>query len=204
VLILTVYPFFYVVVISLNDGVDSLRAAFTCGPASLRCRTTRSSFRIPNGSAPFGSRSQNGRRLGLTVFFTCLVAYGLSQENLLFRRFYNIILLLCMYFYGGLIPYYLTLKAYGMLNTFWVYVIPTMFSTYYCILAISFFREIPAELKESARLDGANEVRIFLRIILPRPTPAATLALSRPSAMNGGATHHASRAGQQKPAHSGS
>jgi putative aldouronate transport system permease protein len=166
-------------VISLNDGVDSLRGGIYLWPRKLTLQNYAQFLSDSKWiSAIWVTVAKTVVGSGLTVFFTCLVAYGLSQENLLFRRFYNIILLLCMYFYGGLIPYYLTLKAYGMLNTFWVYVIPTMFSTYYCILAISFFREIPAELKESARLDGANEVRIFLRIILPLSKPLlATLAL---------------------------
>jgi len=77
-----------------------------------------------------------------------------------------------------LIPYYLTLRSYGLLNTFFVYIIPTMFSTYYCMLAMSFFREIPSALKESARLDGASELTIYVRIILPLSKPLlATLGL---------------------------
>jgi len=114
----------------------------------------------------------------LTVFFTCMVAYGLAAPNLMGKKAYTLVLLVCMYFSGGLIPYFLTLRAYTLLNTFWVFVIPTMFSTYYCILAIAFFREIPAELSESARLDGAGELTIFFRIILPLSKALlATLAL---------------------------
>ena len=100
------------------------------------------------------------------------------MKGLLFKKTYNVILLICMYFSGGLIPYYLTIMSYGLLDTFLVYVIPTMFSTYYCILAVSFFKEIPASICESARLDGAGELTIFFRFVLPLSKALiATLAL---------------------------
>ncbi len=167
-LIVTIYPFYYVVVLSLNDGVDALRGGIYLWPRKFTFANYAQFLTDEKWiAAIFVSVAKTAVGAGLTVLFTCLIAYGLSAERLLFKKFYNIILLLCMYFSGGLIPYYLTLRALGLLNTFFVYVIPTMFSTYYCILAISFFREIPAELKESARLDGASEITIYVRIILP-------------------------------------
>ncbi len=179
IFILTVYPFYYVVILSLNDGVDALRGGIYLWPRAFTTANYTQFLSDAKWIAAIGvtvAKTLIGS--ALTVLFTAMVAYGLSHEKLLFKQFYNIILLICMYFSGGLVPYYLTLRTYAMLNTFWVYVIPTMFSTYYCILAVSFFREIPAELKESARLDGANELTIFLRIILPLSKALlATLAL---------------------------
>ncbi len=168
VLIVTLYPFYYVIIISLSDGVDALRGGIYFLPRKFTLNNYvqfLSDAKWINAIFVTAAKTVSGS--ALTVLFTCLVAYGLSQKNLLFKKAYHVILLICMYFSGGLIPYYLTLKSYGLLNTFWVYIIPSMFSTYYCILAISFFREIPAELKESARLDGAGELTIFARIILP-------------------------------------
>lgn len=179
IFLITVYPFYYVIIMSLNDGVDALRGGIYLWPRQFTFQNYvqfLSDAKWINAIGVTVAKTVVGS--GLTVLFTCLVAYGLSHEGLLFRKFYNIILLLCMYFSGGLIPYYLAIKAYGLLNSFWVYVIPTMFSTYYCILGVSFFREIPAELKESARLDGAGEITIFFRIVLPLSKALlATLAL---------------------------
>jgi putative aldouronate transport system permease protein len=76
-----------------------------------------------------------------------------------------------MNFSGGLIAYYVVLKGIGLLNTFGVYVIPTMLSLFFLIIAVSFFREIPTEIGESARIDGASEFKIFLRIVLPVSMP---------------------------------
>lgn len=179
VLLVTIYPFYYVVILSLNDGVDALSGGIYLFPRHFTL-TNYEQFLSDSKwiDAITVSVAKTLAGTSLTVLFTCMVAYGLSTPGLVGKKVYNIILLICMYFSGGLIPYYLTLRAYGLLNTFWVLVIPTMFSTYYCILAVSFFKELPAELGESARLDGAGEVTIFLRIILPLSKALlATLAL---------------------------
>ena len=178
-LVITIYPFWYVIVLSFNDGVDALRGGIYLWPRKFTTANYQQFLTDQKWiNAIFVSVSKTLSGTALTVLFTCLVAYGLSTERLVFKRFYTVSLLICMYFSGGLIPYYLTLRAYGLLNTFFVYIIPTMFSTYYCMLAMSFFREIPAALKESARLDGASELTIYVRIILPLSKPLlATLGL---------------------------
>ena len=66
-----------------------------------------------------------------------------------------------------MIPFYILLKNIHMLNTFWVYVIPGMFSVYHMLIMVNFFRELPSSLYESARLDGAGDMRIFFQITLP-------------------------------------
>lgn len=179
VFFLTVYPFYYVIIMSFNDGVDALRGGIYLWPREFTIMNYEQFLSdVKWINAIWVSVAKTVVGATLTVLFTCMVAYGLSSSNLLFKRFYNIVLLICMYFSGGLIPYYLTLKSYALLNTFWVLVIPTMFSTYYCILAVSFFKELPSELSESARLDGAGELTIFVRIILPLSKALlATLAL---------------------------
>lgn len=178
-LVITIYPFWYVIVLSFNDGVDALRGGIYLWPRKFTTANYQQFLTDQKWiNAILVSVSKTLSGTALTVLFTCLVAYGLSTERLVFKRFYTVILLICMYFSGGLIPYYLTLRSYGLLNTFFVYIIPTMFSTYYCMLAMSFFREIPSALKESARLDGASELTIYVRIILPLSKPLlATLGL---------------------------
>lgn len=168
ILLVTVYPFFYIIIMSFNDGLDALQGGIYLWPRKFTSANYVQFLSDPKWISAIGvtvAKTVVGTLL--TLSFTCLVAYGLSTENLKFRKGYYLVLLFCMYFSGGLIPYYLVLRSYGLLNRFAVYVIPTMFSTYYCILAISFFREIPIELKESARLDGAGELTIFVRIIIP-------------------------------------
>lgn len=168
VLIVTLYPFYYTVILSFNDGIDASRGGIFFWP---RVFTLDNYAQFLNDrawvDALFVSIAKTVVGATLTVFFTCMVAFGLSQPDLLFKRAYMIVILICMYFSGGLIPYFLVLRSLGLLNTFWVYVIPTMFSIFYCILAMSFFREIPRELYESATIDGAGNLMIYLRIIIP-------------------------------------
>lgn len=173
------YPFYYVLILSFNKGTDSLLGGVYLWPRTF---TFENYARFLSDSHWYKAflvtvaRTLAGAVLG--VLFTCLVAYGLSHRDLLFRKSYFTIIIFAMYFSGGLIPYYVVLRALGLLNSFGVYVIPSMLSTFFLLIAISFFREIPLELKESAHIDGAGELLIFYRIILPVSMPLiATMSL---------------------------
>jgi putative aldouronate transport system permease protein len=112
------------------------------------------------------------------VLFTAMVAYGMSKKDLFGRNMYTAIGIGTMFFSGGMIPTYLLMKSLGLLDSFWVYIIPSLFSYYDMIILMNFFREIPDSLEESAKIDGAGAWTIFLKIILPLSTPVlATIAL---------------------------
>jgi putative aldouronate transport system permease protein len=112
------------------------------------------------------------------VMFTAMVAYGMSKKDLFGRNIYTAIGIGTMFFSGGMIPTYLLMKSLGLLDSFWVYIIPSLFSYYDMIILMNFFREIPDSLEESAKIDGAGAWTIFLKIILPLSTPVlATIAL---------------------------
>lgn len=179
VFLVTAYPFYYVIVMSFNEGKDALAGGIYFWPRvwSLDNYTqflTDEKWLISIGI----SIARTVLGAGTGVFFTCLVAYGLSFTDLALRKFYYVIMIVCMYFSGGLIPYYLTIRSLGLCNNFLVYIIPNMFSVYNMILAVSFFQSLPHELYESAHLDGANDFLIYLRIVLPLSKPLlATLVL---------------------------
>lgn len=112
------------------------------------------------------------------VFFTAFFAYPLSKGNLKGRNIYTIIGVGTMFFSGGLVPTYLLIRSLGLLDSFWVYIIPAMFSYYASIILMNFFRDIPVSLEESAMLDGASHWQIFSKIYLPLSKPAlATIAM---------------------------
>lgn len=173
------YPFYYVLILSFNKGTDSLLGGVYLWPRTFSLENYAQFLDDPKWYRAFVVtivRTLTGAALG--VLFTCLVAYGLSHRDLLFRKSYFTIIIFAMYFSGGLIPYYVVLRSVGLLNTFGVYIIPSMLSTFFLLIAISFFQEIPAELKESAHMDGASELVIFYRIILPVSMPlVATMSL---------------------------
>lgn len=114
----------------------------------------------------------------LHVFFTAMVAYAFSRKNLIGGKFYMLMGTVTLFFGGGLIPTFLLMKDLHLLENFLVYIIPVMFSFFDLIIFMTFFREIPDGLEEAARIDGANDWSIFLRIVLPVSMPViATIAL---------------------------
>jgi putative aldouronate transport system permease protein len=114
----------------------------------------------------------------VTVFCTAVVSYGLSHNELKLRKVYLGLVIFAMYFSGGVIPYFMVLRTFGLINNFLVYIVPGAINLFYVIVAISFFQGIPKELGESARIDGASEMKIFLRIILQVSKPLlATIAI---------------------------
>ena len=112
------------------------------------------------------------------VLFSAMFAYLMTQQNLPCRKAIYRFAIITMYVGGGLIPWYLVMKLYGLYNNFWVYVIPNLLGVYYCILIKTFIEGLPAALEEAARIDGAGFFTLFFRIILPLSKPIlATVAL---------------------------
>jgi putative aldouronate transport system permease protein len=108
-----------------------------------------------------------------------LCAYPLSVPNFKLKRGIMFFIFFTMLFSGGLIPMYILNTQYLHIgNTVWIYIIPSLAAAYYIIIFRTFFQGLPAELRESAKLDGASELVVYLRIILPLSKPVlATIAL---------------------------
>lgn len=114
----------------------------------------------------------------LALLVTCFYGYALSRPNLPLKKFFATYLIFTMLFHGGQIPSYLNIKSLGLINSIWVYVLPTLIAAYNTTVARSFFATIPESLNESAKIDGAGDFRIFFQIIVPLSKPIImTLAL---------------------------
>ena len=172
VIAITVFPFYLIIVKSFNEGVDSNIGGLLLYPRKFTLDNyitffSKSewlyAFKITSLRTAVGSIS--------SVLFTCVAAYGLSREELLFRKLYFRFIIITMYFSGGIIPYYILLRSLGLLNSFAVYIIPSLLNTFFLMIAVSFFRDYPHEVIESAHIDGANDLVIFIRIILPTSLP---------------------------------
>lgn len=172
VLVMTVYPFYYVLITSFNEGVDASLGGIYWFPRKFTLENYEDFFTDSKWLAGLGvsfARTLIGTIIG--VLFTTLVAYGLSFRNLVGRKVYMTIIIISMYFSGGIIPYYTLLREMNLVNTFAVYVIPGAINTFFLLVGISFFEEIPGSLRESAKIDGAKELTVFGRIILPISKP---------------------------------
>lgn len=168
----TIYPFYYTLIISLNEGKDAMLGGIYVWPRAFTLDNYHFFLSDPKWTKAFVVtilRTVVGTTL--TILFTCLVAYGLSKGDLIGRRIYFITLIVSMYFSGGLIAIYVVLRSLGLLNTFGVYVIPTMLDLFFVLVGVAFFREIASEIGDSARIDGASELAIFIRIVMPISLP---------------------------------
>lgn len=107
----------------------------------------------------------------LSTTITLMMAYPLSVEGFVGKKFINILLLITMFFGGGLIPTFLLVKDLGMLDTIWAILIPGLVGAWNIILARTFFVGLPKELKEASELDGASNFTYFMKVALPLSKP---------------------------------
>lgn len=103
----------------------------------------------------------------ISVFITLLCAYPMSRDDFKGKKFFNAIFIFTMFFGGGLIPTYLLISNMGLLDTMWAVILPGSFSVWNMIIARTYYKGIPSELREAADVDGANELVFFFRILLP-------------------------------------
>lgn len=169
VLLTTLYPVLYVVSASLSSANANDRGLVTFYPIGFNIDAYIGIFSMPTLTRAFkNSVIITVGGTAINMLFTTTYAYALSRKKLPLRSFYTIIAMVPMYFGGGLIPNFLlitnTLKLY---DSWWALILPGAISTTNMIIMRSFFVGLPVELEESAHLDGANDLVIFWKIILP-------------------------------------
>ncbi|MDQ6419975.1 carbohydrate ABC transporter permease [Paenibacillus sp. LHD-117] len=179
VFIITFYPFWNVFIISLNSAEDTLRGNLYLWPREF---SLASYVQIMNDSEIWTAIKVTVLRtvIGtpLAVLTIAMLAFSLSKRELVAGRFWTLYFVFTMYFGGGLIPYYMVLKSYHLIDSFMVFIVPGLMNVFYMIIVRTFIQGLPGELDESAKMDGANYLQIFFRIILPLTTPVlATIGL---------------------------
>lgn len=114
----------------------------------------------------------------VSMILTSLMAYGLSRRYLYGRDFINFVVVFSMLFSGGMIPTFLVVKYFGLIDSYWSMIIPTAINAFNLIIMRNFFQALPDGLEESAKIDGSNDFGVFLKIMLPLALPSiATLSL---------------------------
>ena len=175
----TLYPFYYVAIVSISDGRQVVIGAVRHLPISPNLESYRVVLNKP--IVPISYRNTLiytvvGTFINLS--FSSFCAYPLARRTFYGRKLFTAMIVFTMFFQGGLIPLYLTVRALGLLNTIWAIVLPGAIGTYYMIIMRTFFQGIPEEIQDSAHIDGANDIHVFFRIILPMSTPLmATMTL---------------------------
>lgn len=179
VVIICVYPFWNIFIVSINDATDAIRGGLYFLPRKLSFASyadilSRSTFM--HSILVTLARTVIGTPLAVLV--TTALAYVLSRKDLLFKKPITLLFIFTMYFGGGLVPYYMVLKNLGMLDNFIVFIFPNLVSVYNMILVRNYIEGMPEALFEAAKIDGANDLVVFFRLVIPLSKPIImTIAL---------------------------
>lgn len=178
-MIVTLYPFLNTLAISFNDAKDSIRGGIYLWPREWSLDNYKyvlSEKSIYNATIISILRTVIGTVV--TVFCSAMVAYAISRQDFVLRKFVTIAFILTMYINGGLIPNFLLIRDLNLLDSFWVYILPGLIGVFNLIIIRSFIDGLPESILESARIDGAGDYRTFFSIVLPLCVPVlATVAL---------------------------
>lgn len=177
--VICIYPFWNIFIVSINDANDAMRGGLYLLPRKLSLASYadilgRSTFQ--HSILVTVARTLIGTPLSVLV--TSALAYVLSNRDLIGRKPLNVLFIFTMYFGGGMVPYYMVLKNLGLLNNFLVFILPNLLSVYNMILVRNYIDSMPQALFDAARIDGANDLVIFFRLVLPLAKPIVmTIAL---------------------------
>ncbi|MBW4083384.1 carbohydrate ABC transporter permease [Paenibacillus sp. S150] len=176
-----IYPFVYLLGLSLSTSASQYASskAFSLWPDQMTLQAYRrflSMNFVYTGYSVAVFRTVAGTFCSLLIMG--LAAYPLSKSYLPHRKFYTTFFIITLFFSGGLIPTYLLMKNLHLLDNIWVLVVGPLINAFYLLILRNFFMALPGELEESAKIDGAGEMRTFFTIILPLSLPAlATVGL---------------------------
>ena len=176
VVLITVYPFWNTLALSFNDGLDSLKGGIKLIPRKFTLRNYTNLFETDYiFKAGLISVSRTILQTVLNVFCTSMLAYSLSRKEFVLKKSLTAVIVISMYVNAGLIPGYMLTKKLGLLNNYLVYIIPNLIDAFNFILVRTYINGLPDSFVESARIDGANEFKIFLQIIMPLIIPSIAM-----------------------------
>ncbi|MBD2847427.1 carbohydrate ABC transporter permease [Paenibacillus sp. IB182496] len=174
-----VYPFYYMFIVSISGNTAVMTGSVNLLPVAPSFAAYQSILKDPMILVGF-ENSFLYMVVGtlINMVMTALCAYPLSRPDFFGRGIFIKLFVFTMFFNGGLIPLFLLVSNLGMINSIWAIVLPTAINVFYLVIMKSFFQSLPFALTESAYIDGANDIYIFWKIILPLSTPIlATLIL---------------------------
>ena len=166
---ITLYPMLYVIFASVSDPMRLIQAK---GMLFCPLGFTGMAYKLVFQNRSILTGYLNTLFLitvgtACNVAVTAIAAYVLSRQRYMLKRFFNLIVVVTMLFNGGLIPTYMIIKSYGLLDSRWALILPGLLTTYNLMIMRTSFEGIPYSLEESAKIDGAGDMTVLLRIILP-------------------------------------
>ncbi|MDR1668894.1 MAG: carbohydrate ABC transporter permease [Oscillospiraceae bacterium] len=179
IIIVMIYPIWNTLAVSLNEARDSIKGSIYLFPREFSLFNYQSIFKTDKiFKALLVSVARTVITVFLNVFCSALLAYILSRKDFVFRKFLTTFMVLTMYLNAGLIPQFALYRNLGLYNNFLVYIVPSLVGAFNVIVIRTYINTLPVSLSESAKIDGASELKVFFRIVLPMCMPVlATVAL---------------------------
>ncbi|MEG1571200.1 MAG: carbohydrate ABC transporter permease [Clostridia bacterium] len=179
VLLICLVPFVYMLALSLSDPKEIINGKVTFFPVGWNVDAYKQIFNYPNFFRAYGNTifyTVAGTAISLVM--TCLFAYPLSKTFLRGQRFFMKLVVISMFFTGGLIPNYLLISNLRITGTIWAMLLPFAINQFNLIILVNFFKTLPVEIEEASLIDGLNYFGILLRMVVPLSTAAlATVGL---------------------------
>ncbi|PLT44620.1 carbohydrate ABC transporter permease [Paenibacillus sp. FSL W8-1187] len=176
---LMIYPFWYMIMASFSDPDLTASGGLFLVPAGFSITAYQAVFQnvsILSGFKVTIITTVAGTLIG--TFLSAGMAYAVSKKRLRGGKLFSLLILFTMLFSGGLVPSYLLVKMLGLIDSYGAFILPGAIGAWNIFVMISFFRGIPDELEEAAKIDGANDLTVFFRIVLPLSKPVlATVGL---------------------------
>ncbi len=173
-MLICLYPLYLQLITSLSHGLEVMKGGITLLPRNITFSTYKTLVRGELFMYMKNTVVYTVAGTLVNLVMSCLCAYPLARKTFSGRKFFTVIVTVTLFFSGGMIPMYLTVKQYGLMDTMWALILPGAISTYNMIIIRTSFQSMPESLVESAQLDGANDLVILWKIVVP--LSKATLA----------------------------
>ncbi|RAV12699.1 carbohydrate ABC transporter permease [Paenibacillus contaminans] len=172
VIVITLYPFVYVASMSISDPRNVINNSVWLWPKGFSLEAYKRVFDNPDvWRSYYNTLFYTVVGTAVNVAMTILGAYPLARRTFFLRNQIMVFIVITMFFNGGLIPMFLLIKNIGLYDTRWALILPAAVGAYFIIIARTFLQSLPESLIESAKIDGANDIYILYKIILPLSMP---------------------------------
>ena len=173
IIIISIYPLYYIFICSVSNPYDVQMGNVLLLPKGMGWSSYREAFKIKGLWTAYGNTVfYTFAGVAVNMAFTTTMAYAMSKKRLAFRKFFTLMVMITMWFNAGIIPFYLTLRNYHMLDQRFTILIAFAMNAYNLIIMRSFFENVPESLEEAAFIDGASNLHTFWAIYLPLSKPA--------------------------------
>lgn len=163
-----IFPFINVIASSFTTVEEFMSRPFIIFPTTISLDAYRFIFSTPTIFRALGvSIGVTVVGTAVSILMTSFMAYGLSRRHLYGKKLINFLILFTILFSGGMIPTFLVVRSLGLITSYWSLILPSAVSAYNLIIMRNFFQGLPDSLEESAKMDGCNDIMIFIKIIAP-------------------------------------